>query len=47
MEIGRKGKGKHWTQAEVDARREAAVSIIDSFNRVSSPERKPWWRFGL
>jgi len=27
MEIGKKGKGKHWTAAEVEARKEAAESM--------------------
>jgi len=27
MDVGRKGGGKHWTQAQVDARQEAAESL--------------------
>lgn len=27
MEVGKKGRGKHWTQAEVDARQQAAETL--------------------
>ena len=37
MQIGKKGTGKHWTQAEVDARQEAA----DKLKREQAAKLKP------
>jgi phage terminase small subunit len=39
MEVGKKGKGKHWTRAEVEAREDAAdlFKRVDA-EKISSPE---------